>query len=133
MSTADLESYLDEALPVAEMTRIEAALRDDPQLARRLGEIIARRDSGLVSLGEIWRRHRLSCPSRQELGSYLLGVLPDNDARYLAFHLEVAGCRYCQANLSDLKSQQAEAPESAQVRRRKYFQSSAGRLRCAGQ
>ena len=130
---AELESYLDEALPVAEMTRIEAALRDDPQLARRLAEIIARRDSGLLSLGEIWRRHRLSCPSRQELGSYLLGILPDDDARYLAFHLEVAGCRYCQANLSDLKSQQAEAPESVQQRRRKYFQSSAGRLRCAEQ
>lgn len=131
--SAELESYLDEALPVAEMTRIEAALRDDPHLARRLKEIVARRDSGLVSLGEIWRRHRLSCPSRQELGSYLLGVLPDDDARYLAFHLEVAGCRYCQANLSDLKSQQAEPQENVQQRRRKYFQSSAGRLRCGEQ
>ena len=31
--TAELESYLDEALPVEEMTRIETALRDDPRLA----------------------------------------------------------------------------------------------------
>ncbi len=60
--TAEFELYLDEALPVEEMTRIEAALRDDPHLARRLAETIARRDSGLMSLGEIWRRRRLQLP-----------------------------------------------------------------------
>jgi anti-sigma factor RsiW len=126
---ADLEAYLDEALPTEEMTRIEMALRADSQLAAKLAEIIARRDSGLVSLGAIWRRHRLSCPARQELGSYLLGVLPEDAARYLEFHLDVAGCRYCQANLADLKDQQAESREAVQDRRRKYFQSSAGKLR----
>ena len=73
----DLEAYLDEALPVEEMARIEKTLRDDPALTRQLAAVIARRDSGLVSLGEVWRRHRLSCPTRQELGSFLLGVLPD--------------------------------------------------------
>ncbi len=129
MTYADLEAYLDEALPTEEMTRIELALRADSQLAAKLAEIIARRDSGMVSLGAIWRRHRLSCPARQELGSYLLGVLPEETARYLEFHLDVAGCRYCQANLSDLKEQQAEPHEAVQDRRRKYFQSSAGRLR----
>ncbi|MEI8374195.1 MAG: hypothetical protein WCJ35_15335 [Planctomycetota bacterium] len=88
----DFEAYLDEALPVEEMTRIEKALRDDPSLARQLAAILARRDSGVISLGEVWRRHRLSCPTRQELGSFLLGVLPDDAAKYLTFHLEVAWC-----------------------------------------
>ncbi len=126
---SDLEAYLDEALPVEEMARIEKALRDDPSLARQLAAILSRRDSGIVSLGEIWRRHRLSCPTRQELGSFLLGVLADEVARYATFHLEVVGCRYCQANLADLKNQQAEAQASVENRRRKYFQSSAGHLR----
>ncbi len=125
----DLEAYLDEALPVEDMARIEEALRDDPSLARQLAAILARRDSGVISLGEIWRRHRLSCPTRQELGSFLLGVLPDDAAQYVAFHVEVVGCRYCQANVADLKNQQAEAQASAEDRRRKYFQSSAGHLR----
>jgi len=125
----DLEAYLDEALPVEEMARIEKALRDDPSLARQLATIIARRDSGVISLGEVWRRHRLSCPTRQELGSFLLGVLPDDAAQYVAFHIEVVGCRYCQANVADLKNQQAEAHTSTEDRRRKYFQSSAGHLR----
>ncbi|NLY00527.1 MAG: hypothetical protein GXY83_30905 [Rhodopirellula sp.] len=126
---SDLEGYLDEALAPEEMARIELALRNQPDLVRRLAEINARRDAGVHSLGAIWRRHRLSCPSREQLGSFLLGALPAERIDYIAFHLDVVGCRYCQANLADLKKQQAEAPEAADSRRRKYFQSSAGYLR----
>jgi hypothetical protein len=126
---AELEAYLDEALPVEEMTRIERAIRETPQLAQQLAAIIARRDSGLISLGEVWRRQRLSCPARQDLGTYLLGVMPEKEADYVEFHLEVVGCRYCLANLADLKNQQSETSASATDRRRRYFQTSAGRLR----
>ncbi|MGA2619303.1 MAG: hypothetical protein ABSF26_16975 [Thermoguttaceae bacterium] len=126
---ADLEAYLDEALPVEEMARIERALREDASLAGRLAAILARRDSGLDCLGAIWRRHRLSCPGRHELGSFLLGVLPQPVERYVAFHLDVVGCRYCQASLSDLRSQHAGSPAAAaEGRRRRFFQSSAGYL-----
>jgi len=125
----ELEGYLDESLPAEAMAQIEKALRKSPQLVRQLAEVNARRNAGLHSLGEIWRRHRLSCPGREQLGSYLLGTLDEEAADYVAFHVQVAGCRYCQANLADLESQQAEAQEVAQTRRRKYFQSSAGYLR----
>jgi hypothetical protein len=128
-SESDLEAYLDEALPAEDMTRLEKTLRDQPALVRRLAAIHARRNAGVHSLGEIWRRHRLSCPSREELGSYLLRALPDDAAAYAAFHLDVIGCRRCQANLIDLQNQQAEAGQSAQTRRHRYFQSSAGYLR----
>ena len=127
-SDAELEGYLDEALPVEAMTRIEDALRSDPALVRRLSGINARRDAGVHSLGEIWRRHRLSCATRSELGAYVLGVLPDEHHAYIEFHLQTAGCRYCQANLADLKAQQSEAAEGTTARRKKYFQSSAGYL-----
>jgi hypothetical protein len=126
---ADLELYLDEALPAEDMARIEQALRTDRQWAERLAAINARRDSGVHSLGEIWRRHRLSCPTRQQLGSFLLGAIAGPWHNYIVFHLEAVGCRYCQANLADLKRQQAESLEAVQTRRRKYFQSSAGYLR----
>lgn len=126
---AELESYLDEALASEAMSRIEEAARRTPELARRLAAINARRDAGLHSLGEIWRRHRLTCPTRSELGSFLLGVLPDEQARYIAFHLEQIGCRCCQANRMDLELQQSEARDAAGQRRRKYFQSSAGYLK----
>jgi len=126
---SDLEAYLDEAMPPEEMARIEDALRKDAELVRELAAINARRDAGLHSLGAIWRRERLSCPSRDQLGSYLLGILPDEMADYVDFHIEVVGCRYCRANLADLKNRQAEEPRAAETRRRKYFQSSAGYLR----
>ena len=129
ISNTELEAYLDEALPAATMSRLEQALRNDRELLERLSAINARRDAGVHSLGEIWRRHRLSCPTREQLGSYLLGAMDDGLAGYLQMHLETPGCRYCQANLDDLRNQQIEAASSSESRRRKYFQSSAGRLR----
>ncbi len=128
-TTAELEGYLDEALPIDGMVRIETALRGDPQLVRQLAAIHARRDAGVHSLGEIWRRHRLSCPTREQLGSYLLGVLEPAHADYVKFHLDAAGCRTCQASLEDLRREQQGEAAAAQTRRRKYFQSSAGHLR----
>lgn len=125
----ELEAYLDDALPSAELARLEAALRIDPALAARLTDIATRRDAGVHSLGAIWRRHRLTCPSRSELGSYLLDVLPPDRRDYIRFHLEEVACRLCQANLDDLRAQQAEPPGASTTRRRKYFQSSAGFLR----
>lgn len=129
---ADLEAYLDEALPTPRMAEIEQALRSDPGLLERLSAVSARRDAGQHSLGAIWRRHRLSCPTREQLGSFLLGGLSADHASYVAFHVDQVGCRRCQANLADLKTQQVEEHATVETRRRKYFQSSAGHLRPKG-
>jgi hypothetical protein len=124
----DLEAYLDEALPAEEMAVIERALREDRTLLRQLTSVHSRRNAGVHSLGEIWRRHRLSCPTREQLGGLFLQTLPEETADYVFFHLEVVGCRYCQANIRDLQAQLAEDTQVVQTRRRKYFQSSAGYL-----
>ncbi|MGE0607305.1 MAG: hypothetical protein AB7O62_09445 [Pirellulales bacterium] len=128
-TAAELEAYLDESLPVEEMMRMEEALRREPALLSRLKAINSRRDSGGHTLGEIWRRHRLSCPPREQLGSYLLDALSPAAGDYIEFHLQTVGCRLCQANLADLRQQQSEAAATVQTRRKKYFQSSAGLLR----
>lgn len=129
LADSELEAYLDEGLSAAHMARVEQALRADPALHARLTEIIARRDAGVHSLGAIWRRHRLSCPTREQLGSYLLGAMSPDESDYVGFHLEAIGCRYCQANLEDLNAQQQAVNRQAVARRRRYFQSSAGLLR----
>jgi hypothetical protein len=126
---SDLEAYLDEALPVEEMVAIERLLREDRKLVERLTSIHARRNAGVHSVGEIWRTRRLSCCTKEQLGSFLLKTLPEQVADYVAFHIEVIGCRYCQANLADLKARQKEDHDATQRRRRKYFQSSVGHLR----
>lgn len=128
LTDSDLEAYLDEALAPTDMATVEAELRKSPKLLKRLAQIHSRRDAGVHSLGEIWRRHRLSCPTREQMGSFLLGVLGDEQADYVRFHLEVVGCRLCHANLEDLRQRQAESNESVVVRRKKYFDSSAGYL-----
>lgn len=129
-SNSDLEAFLEESLPVERMTVIEESLRGSEELQKRLAAINGRRDAGVHSLGEIWRRHRLSCPTREQLGSYLLGVLPREEAAYIKFHVEEIQCRYCAASIGDLKAQQSAAEaEVADRRRHKYFQSSAGYLR----
>jgi hypothetical protein len=128
-SNSELEAFLDESLPVERMTAIEEALRGDEALQKELTAINGRRDAGVHSLGDIWRRHRLSCPPREQLGSYLLGVLSSDAAQYIAFHVETIQCRYCAASIADLKSQQSAAEGEVAERRQKYFQSSVGHLR----
>ncbi|TWT36726.1 hypothetical protein KOR34_16660 [Posidoniimonas corsicana] len=125
----ELEAYLDEALPPEQMGVIEQALRDDPALADELKQINARRDAGVHSLGAVWRRRRLTCPSREQLGSYVLGVLGRGHAEYVRFHLETVGCRLCSASLQDLTERQNAAEGEQEVRRKKYFQSTVGRLK----
>ncbi|MEM1304372.1 MAG: hypothetical protein AAGG46_05730, partial [Planctomycetota bacterium] len=122
--------FLDEALPPERMAAIEQTLRDgDAGLTAMLADINGRRDAGLHSLGAIWRRRRLTCPTREQLGSYLLGVLSDAETDYIRFHLEEIRCRYCLANLADLQAQQSSSEaDAATTRQRKYFQSSVGRL-----
>ena len=129
ITDAELSAFLDEDLPVERMALIEQELRDDGDLCERLRDIVGRQDAGVHSVGAIWRRHRLSCPTREQLGSYLLNVLPSTHSEYIRFHLETVGCRVCNASLADLQSQHAvENAEEVAQRRHKYFQSSAGYL-----
>ena len=125
-----LLAYIEESLPSETMASIETGLRTDDSLRNRLSQLIGRRDSGVHTVGDIWRRHRLTCPSRESLGSYLLGAMMDEQADYIRFHLEQIGCRFCQSNLEDLSD--SHHRDAVTARRKKYFQSSVGRLRPEG-
>lgn len=126
-SDDELIAYFDELLPAERMAAVEKALRKSESLRRRAAGLSRRRDQGVHSVGEIWRRERLSCPSRNQLGGYLLGALDKDAAEYLEFHIRTIGCRLCAANLYDLEQALESTPEARQ-RRRKFFQSSAGYL-----
>jgi hypothetical protein len=130
---AELAAYLDEDLPQERMASIEQALRDDATLAERLTQLVGSRDAGVHTVGAMWRRGRLSCPSREQLGSYLLEVLEPAHNEYVRFHLETIGCRVCNASLDDLRKQHtADELSAQQTRRKRYFQSSAGYLSSDG-
>jgi hypothetical protein len=126
---SELDAYLDEELGAEEMAAIERQLRQDSELGKRLADILGRRDAGMHSLGAIWRRHRISCPTREQLGSFLLEALDPEHHAYVQFHLETIACRYCRANLEDLRSHLQSGAASDEVRRRRYYQSSVGKLK----
>jgi hypothetical protein len=127
-----LASYLDDALSDVETAQVEQALREHESLRQQLLQLMRERDRGEHSVGAIWRRQRLTCQSRAQLGSYLLGVLEPDLHDYVQFHLQTIGCSYCLANLADLKAQQQQGTAAqVQQRRRRYFESSASLLRKA--
>jgi hypothetical protein len=126
--TIDLETlraYLLDELPAGTLARVEKALRDSAQLRAQLEDVRQNRgEAGLHSLGAIWRRSRLTCPSRQQLGSLLLDALDPELAAYLRFHIEVVECPYCQANLADLKGKAEPASNLSRTRQHRILQSS---------
>lgn len=127
-SDEQLLAYLDEQLPVEELAGLEQVMRSSDALRRRTALLARNRDQGAHTVGAIWRRLRLSCLTRSQLGSYLLGVLDRDQTDYVEFHLHTLGCRYCNANLQDLEEHQKTTTES-NSRRQRYFESSAGLLR----
>lgn len=124
-----LLGYLDDALSESETAQIEQALRESEALQRALRALMQERDRGEHSLGAIWRRERLTCPTREQLGSYVLQVLDAGLQQYIDFHLGTVACAYCLANLADLQQLQQEPVPKARERRRRFFESSAGYLR----
>lgn len=122
-----LHAYLDDALDDAATARIENLLRTSSGVREQLDEIRSERDRGEHSLGAVWRREKLSCLTREQLGGYLHGVLDKPLRQYVEFHLDEVECACCQANLDDLKEKQAESAATSK-RRRRYFETSAGLL-----
>jgi hypothetical protein len=126
-----LHAYLDDALTDAETAQVEQVLRGSEPQRQALRLVMQERDRGDHSLGAVWRRERLTCPTREHLGSYLLQVLDEALQDYIEFHLKTVACPFCVANLADLQALQKEPVPQAKERRRRFFQSSAGYLSAA--
>jgi hypothetical protein len=127
IDAALLRDYLADALSPEESARVEKALRDSAELRARLEDVrLNREDSQLHTLGAIWYRARLTCPGRQQLGSFLLDALDPELAGYIQFHLDVVECPFCRANLDDLKaqSQTTTAAKASRSRQHRILQSS---------
>jgi hypothetical protein len=131
ISREKIHAYLDDALSDQETAQVEQALRGSEPLRRVLRQVMLERDRGDHSLGAVWRRERLTCPTREQLGSYLLQVLDDGLQDYIEFHLQAVACPFCQANLADLRSLQNDTATRSTARRRRFYESSAGFLHIA--
>jgi hypothetical protein len=129
MDDETLRSYLADALPAGELARVERALLDSSELKARLDDVRQNRgDPNLHPFGAVWRHDRLTCPSRQQLGSYLLDGLDPGLSDYLRFHLDVIDCPFCQANLADLQTRAEQPPAAVASRHNRILKSTSRHL-----
>lgn len=126
-----LRDYIHDALPDDELPLVEKALRDQPGVQALFNQVRQELDRGEHSIGAIWRRERLSCATREQLGGFLLDALDPDVHEYIAFHLKTIGCPHCSANLDDLAKKQSEAEGPRKTRRQRILKSTAGVLRNA--
>ena len=73
-------------------------------------------------LTRAWEALRPTCPKRSTLGRYLLQTLERPWQEHVQFHVERLGCRFCQANLEDLRRE----PQEQKPLREHIFQSTVG-------
>ena len=111
------------------MAAIEEAMRSDPEMGHQLVAIHGRRDAGVHTLGEIWRRHRLTCPSREKLTLYLDNKISGDEAKYIKFHLEVVHCRLCVASFEDIKISRGANDEEIESRHKRFLDRSSTYLK----
>ena len=126
---AELEAYLDEALDPNRAAQLEITVRKNKDLLHRLSHINGRRDAGIHTLGEIWRRNQIGVPSTEQMSNYLLGVLDPEEADYIDFRIDILKCPYTVAMIKDLQERTKGDADTFKDRRSKYFKSSAGLLR----
>ena len=118
---AELEAYLDESLDSTRATEIEEAIKSDSDLLQRLSVINSRRDAGVHTLGEIWRRNQIGVPSAEDMGNYLLDVLDEEQTAYIKFRMEQLKCPFTVALYDDLLAKQTESAELSASRREKFY------------
>jgi len=131
-SDEELLAYLEDSLPTEALADLEILLRtpDQTSLQNRLQNLINARDAGTHTIGEIWKRHHVSCPTREDLGRYILQAMSDAESKFIQLHIEVTLCEVCQSNLDDLLLATNQSNQAAIISRRtKYFQSSVGRIK----
>lgn len=125
ITKATLDAFIDDHLNEQDSIRVEKAVRESPELHTLLKSIVASRDIGDHSIGAIWRREHLSCPTREELSSYKEEALDPQRIDYIKFHLEIVGCNACQANLLDLNSAKGlKANPAAREKHRQFLENS---------
>ena len=109
------------------LKKLQAQLPQD--LASQLDDVLQEElFAQRTLLTDAWERLRPSCPKRSTIGKYYLGTLDDQWEAYLDFHINVLGCRFCAANLTDIQSA-SERKASSSVLRDRILSSTVGFLK----
>lgn len=122
---SELEAYLDESLDASRAAELESFLRNDSGLLKRLSMINGRRDAGIHTLGEIWRRNQVGVPSPEEIAAHLAGKLSPAESEYIEFRVKELKCVFTIAMLQDARPQNPDDASKSRSRRQKIYDQSA--------
>ncbi|CAK9063451.1 Sigma-70 family RNA polymerase sigma factor, partial [Durusdinium trenchii] len=64
------------------------------------------------TVSTVWREQRVSCPHIDILRAWRDGALDADAAAFVAFHVEEAGCPYCNASIEELEAREDDAREA---------------------
>ncbi|QDV29236.1 hypothetical protein Spb1_11150 [Planctopirus ephydatiae] len=115
----ELLAWLDETVSLARSAQIEHLVRQSAELQSRLNGLRRTRQNGSLTLGEIWRCHRVGCFSWEILARYARNESGAGLSEQIRFHLETVECVWCQAVWESLS-------EDDLSRTDRVFQTSAG-------
>lgn len=125
---AELEAYLDSTLAPQRADELEEMVRADADLLKRLAQVNARRNAGIHTLGEIWRRNQIGVPTKEEMRQHLLGTLSAEESSYIEFRIKELKCVFTLALLHDLNAEANDSPEKSRNRRKKIYDQGASLL-----
>lgn len=118
----ELLAWQEETLPVSRMRQMEAAFRNSPEFVERYRKLQEQLDQGGLTLGEVWRRHRIGCFSKEMLARHARGETSAGLSEQILFHLQTVECVWCQAVFETLN-------EDDLNRTQRVFQTSLGGLK----
>ncbi|MFM7130753.1 MAG: hypothetical protein ACKO0V_15490, partial [bacterium] len=99
-----LRQYLRESLVPEAMAAVENRLRSEPALRALLETVREESPDPMVhSVSMAWVGGRLTCPTRPEWARFFSGLVANDRAGYMKFHLEVIECPFCRANVQDMQ------------------------------
>jgi hypothetical protein len=85
--------------------------QEDSELRGQIRTVQSEFDYHNHTVGSLWRRNQLTCPSDQEIADYQRGelaIIYPKIADHLQFHLNSIRCIYCISTAAELKQSAAK-------------------------
>ena len=106
-----IHAYIDGALSPEEADAFTSMAYGDSELRGKIRTVQTEFDYHNHTVGSLWRRNQLTCPSDQEIVDYqrgALAIINPEIADYVQFHLTSIRCIYCISTAAELKQSAAK-------------------------
>jgi len=106
-----IHAHIDGALSQEETDAFDLEAQVNSELRGQIRAVQSEFDYHNHTVGSLWRRNQLTCPSDQDIADYLRGglaIINPEIADYVQFHLTSIRCIYCISTAAELKQSAAK-------------------------